>query len=351
MAKRTHRRQAPAAPDAPPPARTGGVQSFTFGEPEMIDRASLLDYAELAHNGRWYEPPVSMRGLANMTRVAPHHASAMFAKRNHLVADFIPTPYLSMQEFAAFATDHVMLANGYLERVPSLSGRLLRLRRSPALQTRVGIEPGTHWFVSDSGVQHQFAEGSIVHFFDTDVVQEIYGVPEYLSGLHSAQLNRSATLFRRKYYDNGSHAGFILYLTDPAQDQKDIDALRKALRDSKGPGNFRNLFMYAPNGKKDGLQLIPISEVAAKDDFASIKNVSRDDVLAVHRVPPQLLGVVPMNAGGFGDAATATKVFRANEIDPIKKRMLALNDVLGVEAIRFEADAGIKASKYVAYLA
>lgn len=44
--------------------------------------------------------------------------------------------------------------------------------------------------------------------------------------------------------------------------------------------------MYAPSSKKDGLQLIPISEVAVKDDFASIKNACRDDVLAAHRVPP-----------------------------------------------------------------
>jgi capsid portal protein len=42
-------------------------------------------------------------------------------------------------------------------------------------------------------------------------------------------------------------------MTDAAQQSADIDALRDALKNSKGPGNFRNLFMYAPNGKKDGL--------------------------------------------------------------------------------------------------
>ncbi|MBB6244156.1 hypothetical protein [Rhodanobacter sp. MP1X3] len=41
--------------------------------------------------------------------------------------------------------------------------------------------------------------------------------------------------------------------------------------ESKGPGNFRNLFLYAPGGKKDGTQMIPISEVAAKDEFFNIK--------------------------------------------------------------------------------
>lgn len=95
--------------------------------------------------------------------------------------------------------------------------------------------------------------------------------------MQSALLNESATLFRRKYYNNGSHAGFILYMTDAAQNEEDIDALRTALKTAKGPGNFRNLFVYAPNGKKEGIQLIPVSEVAAKDEFGSIKNISRDD--------------------------------------------------------------------------
>lgn len=29
--------------------------------------------------------------------------------------------------------------------------------------------------------------------------------------------------------------------------------------------------MYAPNEKKDGIQLVPVSDVAAKDDFFNIK--------------------------------------------------------------------------------
>jgi PBSX family phage portal protein len=168
-----------------------------------------------------------------------------------------------------------------------------------------------------------------------DLNQEIYGVPEYISGLQSAFLNENATLFRRRYYLNGSHAGFIMYVSDPAQSEADIEAMRKALKDSKGPGNFRNLFMYSPNGKKDGIQIIPISEVAAKDEFLGIKNVSRDDVLAAHRVPPQLLGVVPANAGGFGDVGRAADVFHRHEIVRLQMKLLAVNDWVGAEAVKF----------------
>jgi hypothetical protein len=70
------------------------------------------------------------------------------------------------------------------------------------------------------------------------------------------------------------------YMTDAAQKEEDVSALRYA---TAGPGNLRYLFMYAPGGKEKGIQSIPISEVSAKDEFFNIKNVTRDDVLAAHR--------------------------------------------------------------------
>ena len=165
---------------------------------------------------------------------------------------------------------------------------------------------------------------------EPDVHQEVYGLPQYLAALQSALLNESATLFRRRYYTNGSHAGYILYLTDPDTNQGDVDKLRDALKSSKGLGNFKNLFFHSPNGKEKGIQLIPIGEAAAKDEFFNIKNVSRDDQLAAHRVPPQLMGLVPTNASGFGDVVNAARVFARNEIQPLQEMFShAINDFMG----------------------
>jgi len=135
---------------------------------------------------------------------------------------------------------------------------------------------------------------------------------------------------------NGSHAGFIMNMTDPAQSQQDVDNIRGAMKSAKGPGNFRNLFMYSPNGKKDGIQIIPLSEVAAKDEFLNIKNMSRDDMLAAHRVPPQMMGIVPNNVGGFGDVEKAAKVFVKNEIEPLQERPSELNYWLGEKVMVFK---------------
>jgi len=160
-------------------------------------------------------------------------------------------------------------------------------------------------------------------------------LPEWMPAVQSALLNESATLFRRKYYNNGSHAGFILYLTDLLTEKDDVDGIRNALRESRGPGNFRNLFLHSPGGSKDGLKLIPVSEVAAKDEFTGIKSVTRDDMLASLRTPPQLLGIVPQNSGGFGSIREAATVWTAMELSPLQTRLTAFNEWLGDEVIRF----------------
>ena len=201
---------------------------------------------------------------------------------------------------------------------------------------RRGADLDAYLYVHGFKTEHEFKKGSVFHLMECDINQEIYGLPEYLATLQAAWLNESATLFRRKYFQNGSHAGFIMYITDAAHQQADVDSIREALKQSKGPGNFKNLFMYAPNGKKDGIQIIPVGEVAAKDDFLNIKNVSRDDVLAAHRIPPQLMGIVPGNTGGFGAILPAAQVFARNEIEPLQAKFRELNDWLGQEVVRFE---------------
>jgi PBSX family phage portal protein len=315
----------------------GHMEAFAFGDPEaVLDRHELMDYLECPDNGKWYEPPISMDGLAKSSRSAVHHASAMLVKRNILVSCFEPHRLLSRTDFSVFAHEFIVFGNAYLERRDSMLREAMRLKPAKAKFTRRGLDLDTYWFIPKWNEEHAFKKGKVFHLLEPDVNQEIYGLPEYIPALHSAWLNESATLFRRKYYKNGSHAGFILYMTDAAQNQEDVDGLRTALKNAKGPGNFRNLFVYAPNGKKDGLQIIPVSEVAAKDEFANIKNVTRDDQLAAHRVPPQLMGIIPNNTGGFGDAEKAAAVFAANEITPLQERMKEVNDWIGEEVIRFK---------------
>jgi PBSX family phage portal protein len=321
---------------ASPAVHAPGVEAFTFGDPSpVLDGREVFDYLECWFNGRYYDPPLSLDGLAKATRASVYLDSGLKFKRNLLARTFIPHPLLSRAAFEQLALDYLWCGNAYLERRQSRLGTPISLQPPLAKYMRRG-EEGRFFQVRGWQDEHEFAPGTICHLREADINQEIYGMPEWLAAMQSALLNESATLFRRKYYNNGSHAGFIFYMTDAAQKEEDIDSLRTALRSAKGPGNFRNLFVYAPNGKKDGIQLIPVSEVAAKDEFNSIKSITRDDMLAGLRIPPQLMGIVPQNAGGFGSIKEAAEVYAANELEPLQARLAQVNEWLGEEVIRFQ---------------
>lgn len=51
--------------------------------------------------------------------------------------------------------------------------------------------------------------------------------------------------------------------------------------------------------------------------------------------PPQLMGIIPSNTGGFGDVEKAAMVFARNEVKPLQDRLLAINEWVGEEVVRF----------------
>lgn len=337
MSKRNRRQRAQQKSTQKMTADSQNMQAFTFGEPSaVLDRRDILDYVECISNGRWYEPPVSFTGLAKSLRAAVHHSSPIYVKRNILASTFIPHPLLSQQDFSRFVLDFLVFGNAFLEQRFSATGRVMKLEASPAKYTRRGVDPDVYWWVPSFDLPQPFAPGSVFHLLEPDINQEIYGLPEYLSALNSAWLNEAATLFRRKYYQNGAHAGYIMYVTDSAQSSTDVEALRDAMRNSKGLGNFKNLFFYAPNGKPDGIKIVPLSEVATKDDFFNIKKVSAADMLDAHRIPFQLMGGKPENVGSLGDVEKVAKVFVRNELIPLQDRIREVNHWMGQEVIRFK---------------
>ena len=62
-------------------------------------------------------------------------------------------------------------------------------------------------------------------------------------------------------------------------------------------------------------------------------------MLAAHRVPSGLLGIVPTNAGGFGNAPDAIRVFFDNEVRPLMQRFRELNEWADEELVRFAEPA------------
>ena len=71
------------------------------------------------------------------------------------------------------------------------------------------------------------------------------------------------------------------------------------------------------NGAKKVLQILPFQQITAKDEFLNVKAASRDDVLAVHRVPATDGGDAGRKSA-FGDVEKGRARFYAiNELMPV----------------------------------
>lgn len=333
--------------EAPQPEPKAPWDAYEFGAPEsVLNRSQIFDLFEVVRMSKWYEPPICRVGLGKAYRMASHHQSAILLKRNMLAASFVPNKRFSRSEFEKWVLDYLIFGDAFVQDVPNRLGGTFQLKCSPAAWTRVGTNEGEHWFVQPGQMMrqpHLLPAGTVHHLLEPDPLQEIYGMPSYISALQSGLLNENATLFRRRYYLNGSHAGFILYVSEAGMQDKDSNALRSALRGAKGPGNFRNLFLHIPGGKADGVKIMPIAEVGANDQFLGIKEVTRDDMLAAHRTPPQLLGIVPKNGTGFGNVIDAARAYYHVEIGPLQWRLQELNEWLGWEAVAFREPADMAA--------
>ena len=138
--------------------------------------------------------------------------------------------------------------------------------------------------------EYTFRRGDVCHIMNPDINQEIYGMPEYIGGLLSASPAHSADTFRKLYYDNGSHAGCIIYISSAQANDKSVEVVKKNAVRVQREGSFQEYPAACTGGGKDGVQILPFQQITAKDEFMNVKASSRDDILAAHRVPPQLMG-------------------------------------------------------------
>jgi len=98
--------------ETPAAGPQNGIQAFTFGDPmPVLDSRDLLDHLECWMNGRWYEPPLSLDGLAKATRASVFLQSGLMFKRNMLSRSFVPHRLLSRQHFEQFALDFLWSGN------------------------------------------------------------------------------------------------------------------------------------------------------------------------------------------------------------------------------------------------
>ena len=310
---------------------TNGAANATASEPktvvfsmpeQVMPNMWLTDYDSLYYNendGYW-EPPVDRQLLANLTRRNAQHGGIVQSRANMAGARYL-SGGVGAQEMGAGFLNCVQFGDVALLKIRNGFGQVVRLFPLPSYRTRVAGDGGAVVLERQNTFKRYKAKDIIwVKIYDT--VQQIYGCPDYLGGLQSLLLNEDSTLFRRKYYINGAHMGFILYTTDPNLDAKVEKEIKEKIQASKGVGNFSSLFVNIPNGKEKGVQIIPVGNFESKDEFGNVKTITAQDVFNAHRFPAGLGGMIPTNTAGLGDPLKYDEVYFKSETRPLIKMFI-----------------------------
>lgn len=294
------------------------MSSVAFERPEVV-YADLSYYygTNNSHSSDCYPVPVERLALSQLPNINPQHGGIVQARRNMLLSTYSGGGLTNSQAMAWFF-DFILFGDAYLLKRRNIFGQVVQLLPLMSLYVRAkknSDETAIESFIlpTKNDAIH-YGVNEIIQIKMPDPQQQVYGLPDYLGGVNSAMLNSESTMFRRRYYNNGAHMGYIFYTNDPNMSDEMEAEIKAKIENSKGVGNFKNMFVNIPQGSEKAIQLIPVGDLnSAKDEFANIKNISAQDLLNAHRFPAGLAGVIPANGSNTGDVTKLRKNYMATE--------------------------------------
>jgi PBSX family phage portal protein len=309
------------------PAKAKKMSIISFDKPEPI-LTTGTDYTNI-----WYDKgadhftlPIDRLALAQLINLNGQHGGIIHARKNMIVSSY-QGGGLTFDEMESSAFDFITFGDLAIHKIRNGWGDVIGLEPLPGLYLRRRKEreneanvPG-EYVVLQEGEPLVYQPEDVIFIKMYDPQQHIYGLPDYIGGIHSALLNSEAVIFRRRYYHNGAHTGGILYTRDPSMTDEMEEEIEQQLRDSKGIGNFSTILVNIPGGDGDAIKFIEMGDISAKDEFANVKNISAQDVLNAHRFPAGLAGIVPQNTAGLGDPEKARATYFKTEVVPVQRRI------------------------------
>lgn len=264
-----------------------------------------------AVTNRFYLPPPLSKGSLKykaLFEIDPQEAQERAARAYHIrhkshMAQFYQ--FLPKSDLVAVAWDRVCYGNHFIKKINNAFGEVLRLEHRQARLMR-RLKPNNQYCrIHQNQIAKKYRKGEIIHGKTAATESTIYGLPAYLGGILEILLNRAAKKLRKRFYENGAHLGGILATNLPVKDvdpksgkSTQEEQFRETIEGGKGPGNGKMLLLNFRGMNKDidkVIQLIQFGDILSKDEFKSTSEVTRDDILAMHRILPDVMGIVSSN--------------------------------------------------------
>lgn len=226
------------------------------------------------------------------------------------------------------AWDWECLGNGYLEVARDRTGRISELYHVHGQTVYASTEGNklreyVQWLdtsIPFSVFGDKGERNELLHFKRYTPFSTWYGLPEWVACLEALRLDQEKKTFYAAFFKNFAVPSLAVVLEGAEFDAETERKLQEGFSQMKGNENaFRTLLLSIP--MTDAKVKFERLMADFKDmPFDKLSQVTREEILAAHGVPPRLVGIVTAGALGGGDEAqTQLNNFLKTKIQPRTK--------------------------------
>lgn len=229
--------------------------------------------------------------------------------------------------------DHYAIGNGFIETSRSLDGEPAQIYpvRGNTIRRRRPIREGGYVQILNGRKKAEFnnyklddrdtERNDMLHFFQYDPLDDFYGIPEFIPAIADMVQDRAYVEYTLNLFRNQMLAKFLIVIEGGKLSNSSKKTVTKFLKNHTSVKNAGGTIVLSSDdpGVKIRIEKIDHSFEAKEGSSGkgSIRNFSRDIVIAAHAIPPRLLGIMTASQlGGGGENQGQLNIFKETVIDP-----------------------------------
>ena len=297
--------------------------------------------------------PQDNYALADFYNINAWHRKCILKKRNHIcglgyefmnekvdltkIKEFCETPnqnYSFNELVKRFCEDILLYRNAYLETVitPNRVFAFHLPAKAIYVEPRMlnqypSLEVENYWQIQ-SGVPDvswrpfsgNMWENEITHYKNYNTKSSYYGVPEYVAILNTILESYYIQQYNINLYSNSCVPDLSVIVTGGKLTAKAEASIKSLMAGGlKSYQNAHRTLYLAADNPDVKIELKPLYEVR-ETSFRLAKNSNRDEIVAMHGVPPKLLGISsPGSLGSGSETIGSMKSYLEEELYPNKQ--------------------------------
>jgi len=229
-------------------------------------------------------------------------------------------------------TDYFALGNGWLEVSRNTKGEVAAIyhvrgktvRRKKDFSGYYQVRSFKKQEFRNFGDPKNRDKNELIHFYEYDPEDDYYGIPEWLPAMATMAMDRAAVEYNTYVFDNGMMIPFAIIIEGGTLSRKARNALKNFLQKNyKGIANAGRAMVIANDDPNVKIRIEKLDTPGLRDmSFSKMRLLSRDEVIAAHRVPPRLTGIMtPGQLGGGGEVSGQLKIFQETLIKPEQRKL------------------------------